>query len=74
MVKLHTDKPILSQFLRVAARLRIDELELPHSDVFYVRAALEERTGETFTLSVVEEAMRKEGWREDADNESGNSG
>lgn len=35
-----------------------------HSDVYYVRAALEKHTGLLFPLPKVEAAMRAEGWRE----------
>ena len=42
----------------------VDKLHLFHSDVYYVRAAMEKRTGYVFPLDKVEEAMRAEGWRE----------
>lgn len=35
-----------------------------HSDVFYVKAALEKHTGYVFPLPLVEKAMRAEGWYE----------
>lgn len=35
-----------------------------HSDVFYVRAAMEKRCGLLFPLSLVEKAMKQEGWKE----------
>lgn len=41
-----------------------DKLHLFHSDVYYVRAALEKRTGYVFPLDAVENAMRAEGWKE----------
>jgi hypothetical protein len=34
-----------------------------HSDVYYVRAAMEKRCGLLFPLFLVEAAMKKEGWR-----------
>lgn len=34
-----------------------------HSDVYYVRAAMEKRTGLMFPLFLVERAMKKEGWK-----------
>ena len=37
---------------------------IPHSDVFFVRAALEKRTGIRFQLHEVEAAMKAEGWSE----------
>lgn len=36
--------------------------KLFHSDVYYVRAALEKRTGLVFSLPMVEKVMREEGW------------
>ena len=41
-----------------------DKLHLFHSDVYYVRAALEKKTGYVFPLDDVETAMRAEGWKE----------
>lgn len=35
-----------------------------HSDVYYVRAALEKHTGFVIPLPVVDRAMRAEGWYE----------
>lgn len=35
-----------------------------HSDVSYVRAALEKHTGYVFPLPLVDKAMRAEGWYE----------
>jgi hypothetical protein len=42
----------------------VDKMHLFHSDVYYVRAALEKNTGYVFPLDRVEDAMREEGWRE----------
>lgn len=42
----------------------VDKMHLFHSDVYYVRAALEKHTGFVFPLDKVEEAMRAEGWKE----------
>ena len=42
----------------------LHKLHIPHSDVFYVRAAVEAHYGKKFTLKHVEEAMRAEGWTE----------
>lgn len=41
-----------------------DGIHMPHSDVYFVRMALEKHTGYWFPLNVVEEAMRQEGWRD----------
>jgi len=42
----------------------LDNVHIPHSDVYFVRTALEKRTGYWFPLDVVEQAMRAEGWRD----------
>jgi hypothetical protein len=34
-----------------------------HSDVYYVRAALEKKTGFVIPLFLIEAAMKKEGWK-----------
>ena len=39
-------------------------MHLFHSDVYYVRAAMEKHTGYVFPLDRVEDAMRAEGWKE----------
>jgi len=56
-VKLYTDN-VLDAFYE-AIRLHI-----PHSDVFYVRQAVEAHYGRKFSLKHVENAMRAEGWKE----------
>lgn len=43
----------------------VEKATLFHSDVIYVRAALEKRTGYVFPLPMVESAMKAEGWRKD---------
>jgi hypothetical protein len=43
----------------------VEKATLFHSDVIYVRAALEKRTGYVFPLPRVEAAMRAEGWRKE---------
>jgi hypothetical protein len=42
----------------------LDNVYVPHSDVYYVRASVEKRTGYYFPLDTVEEAMRANGWRD----------
>jgi hypothetical protein len=42
----------------------VDKMHLFHSDVYYVRAAMETQPGDVFPLDKVEEAMRAEGWKE----------
>lgn len=39
-----------------------ESFKMFHSDVYYVRAALEARTGWMFSLPSVEKAMKAEGW------------
>jgi hypothetical protein len=62
-VKLYTDD-VLNEFYKHVITNRLDNLHIPHSDVFYVRAAVEAHYGRTFTLKHVEEAMIAEGWME----------
>jgi hypothetical protein len=42
----------------------LNGVHIPHSDVYFVRAALEKRTGYLFPLNAVEAAMKAEGWRD----------
>lgn len=42
----------------------IENIHVPHSDVYYVRASVEKHTGYYFPLDAVEEAMRSNGWRD----------
>ena len=60
-VKLYTDN-VLTEFYNHLIDGRLQNLHIPHSDVFYVRNAVEAHYGEPFTLEHVEWAMRKEGW------------
>lgn len=60
-VKLYTDN-VLESFYRAIHNDTLDELHIPHSDVFYTRKALEAHFGRAFTLKETEEAMRAEGW------------
>jgi hypothetical protein len=43
---------------------KVDTIHIPHSDVYFVRAALEKRTGFYFPLDKVEASMKAEGWRD----------
>jgi transposase len=40
----------------------LKRLDIPHSSVFYVRAAIEADTGVKYTLDHVRKAMRAEGY------------
>lgn len=42
----------------------LDSVHIPHSDVYYVRAALEKHSNIVFPLNEVEAAMVAEGWRD----------
>ena len=63
-VKLYTDN-VLDAFYEAIRTNSLDKLHIPHSDVFYVRQAVEAHYGRSFTLKHVEDAMRAEGWSED---------
>ena len=58
------DNSVLEDFYRAIHHNALDGLHIPHSDVFYVRQAVEAHYGRKFTLKHVEEAMRAEGWKE----------
>jgi len=60
-VKLYTDN-VIQEFYKAIINNNLDKLHIPHSDVFYVRAAVEAHYGRPFTLKHVEDAMRAEGW------------
>jgi hypothetical protein len=63
-VKLYTDN-VLDAFYDAIRTNTLDRLHIPHSDVFYVRNALEVRFApRTFTLKETEDYMRLEGWKE----------
>ena len=62
-VKLYTDN-VLDAFYEAIRTNSLDRLHIPHSDVFYVRQAVEAHYGRSFTLKHVEDAMRAEGWKE----------
>jgi len=60
-VKLYKEN-VLEAFYQAVVDDTLDQLHIPHSDVFYVRAAVEAHYGRSFTLQHVEEAMIAEGW------------
>ena len=60
-VKLYTDN-VLEEFYNHVVNNRLENLHIPHSDVFYVRTAVEAHYGRKFTLEHVEWAMKAEGW------------
>ena len=62
-VKLFTED-VISCFYKAIRTNTLDKLHIPHSDVYYVRAAVEAHYGRSFTLKHVETAMKAEGWRD----------
>ena len=60
-VKLYTDN-VIEEFYNHVINNNLEKLHIPHSDVFYVKAAVEAHYGRSFTLKQVEDAMRAEGW------------
>ena len=64
-VKLYTPENILEAFYSAIHTNTLHKLHIPHSSVFYVRAALEADTGVRYSLKHVENAMRAEGMLND---------
>ena len=63
--KVHLrDNFVLEDFYVAVRNNRLDSIHVPHSDVFFVKIAMENRLGMKFTLKDVEAAMRAEGWSE----------
>ena len=60
-VKLYTDN-VLEAFYEAILTNSLDKLHIPHSDVFYVKKAVDAHYGKSFSLEHVERAMRAEGW------------
>lgn len=67
------DDYVLEDFYSAVRNNRLDSIHVPHSDVFFVKAALEARASQSsdsvlrameFRLRDVEAAMRAEGWNE----------
>ena len=42
----------------------LDNVYVPHSDVHYVRAAVEKQTSYDFSLDAIEQAMKRDGWKD----------
>jgi|TARA_R100001463_G_C3416747_1_gene209780 hypothetical protein len=63
-VKLYASEDVVDDFYRALASNDVNALRkvhIPKSDVFYVREAIEVRTGVRYTLDHVERAMYLEG-------------
>jgi hypothetical protein len=56
---------MLDAFYDAIRNNKLSTLHIPHSSVFYVRAAIEAKTGVRYTLKHVENAMKHEGMLED---------
>ena len=57
-VKLYTDN-VLDAFYDAIKNNTLHNLHIPHSDVFYVRQAVEAHYGRPFTLKLVEQGLKK---------------
>ena len=64
-VKLYTPENMLDAFYDAIHKNTLHKLHIPHSSVFYVRAAIEADTGVCYTLKHVETAMKAEGMLND---------
>lgn len=59
------DNYVLEDFYQAVQAGRLDSVHVPHSDVFFVKAAMEHKLPHMkFTLEDIERAMRLEGWSE----------
>lgn len=58
------DDYVLEDFYAAVRNNRLDSIHVPHSDVFFVKAAMEHHLGMKFKLKDIEAAMRAEGWNE----------
>lgn len=58
------DDYVLEDFYSAVRNNRLDSIHVPHSDVFFVKVAMEDRLQMKFTLKDIEAAMRAEGWNE----------
>ena len=70
---LFSSKPysVVSDVYHAMNRGSLDNIHIPHSDVYFVRAALEKKTGFYFPLDAVENAMKAEGWKDRKGNRYG---
>ena len=60
-VKLYIPENMLEAFYDAIRTNKLKDLHIPHSSVFYARAAIEADTGVRYTLKHVENAMKAEG-------------
>ena len=64
-VKLYIPENMLESFYDAIRKNKLKDLHIPHSSVFYVRAAIEADTGVRYSLRHVETAMKAEGMLKD---------
>ena len=64
-VQLYTGMT-LEKFYRAVRNNKLHKIHIPHSDVYYVKAALEAHFNKPFGLKHVERAMKAEGWKDNA--------
>ena len=65
-VKLYiSEDNILDAFYNAIHNNTLHKIHIPHSSVFYARAAIEARYGKRVTLKHVEHAMKHEGMLDD---------
>ena len=57
------DNSVLEDFYKAVQENRLDRVHIPHSDVFYVRVAIEDRSGIRYPLELIETAMKQQGWK-----------
>ena len=62
-VKLYADN-VLESFYRAVRNNKLHKLHIPHSDGYYVRAAVEARSGQKVTLKHTEKVMKEMGWKD----------
>ena len=64
-VQLYASESVIEDFYEALAYENtrfLSKVHIPKSDVFYVREAVQNYYGRSFTLEHVEWAMRAEGW------------
>ena len=54
----------LEKFYRADRNNRLHKIHIPHSDVYYVKAAVDAHYNKSFSLKHVENAMKAEGWKD----------
>ena len=64
-VQLYIPENMLESFYDAIRKNKLKDLHIPHSSVFYVRAAIEADTGVLYSLRHVETAMKAEGMLKD---------